>query len=72
MTHARSTRSLAIPTGPKALASLVATIGASPIRLPARSARRGSAPGGYDRTDLEILDWIASYRRGPHRRLLLH
>jgi hypothetical protein len=74
MTHARSTRSQAFAAGATALASLIATIEASPIQVSARSARRASraAPSGFDRTDTEILDWIASHRRGSYRRFILH
>jgi hypothetical protein len=76
MIHARSPRPPAILPGAIVLATVVAMIEASPIRVSPRSAGRASrtdwAPLGYDARDIEILDWIASHRRGPHGRLLLH
>jgi hypothetical protein len=46
---------------------LVAMVETSPVRVPARTnemARAHWVPAGYDRTDIEILEWIASHRRG--------
>ncbi len=71
MLHARLPRSSA-SSGRTALAALVAMVESLPIRLPARAGgealRADWAPRGYDRTDIEILEWIASHRGGRHGR----
>ncbi len=67
MLHARAPRSPA-SSGPTALAALVET---SPVRAPARAtdvSRVDWAPGGYDRTDIAILEWIAAHRGGRPAR----
>jgi hypothetical protein len=57
-----------------AMATLVATIAASPIVVTADStataASQRDVPAGFDAIDIAILDWIAAEGRRAGRRLL--
>ncbi len=69
MSQARTTRSRALSGAAARLAALIAMVQASPIwawpeiRAP-RSAPSDWLPAGYDETDLRVLEWIVSHRRG--------
>jgi hypothetical protein len=71
MTDPRSTDTpAAAPDASAGIAALVARIAASPILSAQGAASCASwAPSGYDATDIRILDWIASHRRGRPARV---
>jgi hypothetical protein len=70
MTDPRSGETAATLAATTGVAALVACIESSPIRAcaPQGSPSCDWAPAGYDDTDIRILDWIASHRRGRHAR----
>jgi hypothetical protein len=67
MTDPRPTQSAAAPDAMAGVAALIARIEASPI-LACASQLSGWAPAGYDATDIRILEWIASHRRGERKQ----
>jgi hypothetical protein len=73
MTEARPAETAAARHATTGVATLVARIESSPILAcaapRATASRVSSAPAGYDDTDIRILDWIVSHRRGQHVRL---
>jgi hypothetical protein len=71
MTDPRPTQSAAAPTAAAGVAALLARIEASQIA--AGTAQPASwAPPGYDETDIRILEWIASHRRGRRHATAAH
>ena len=65
MIDPRPTQSADASDAAAGLAALVARVQASPIQAGAACA--SWAPPGYDETDIRILEWIASHRRGRRR-----
>ena len=64
MTDPRPTPSAAAPEAPAGIAALLTSLEASQI---AAAQPASWAPPGYDETDIGILEWIASHRRGGSR-----
>ena len=64
MTHPRPTRLADTPEASSGVAALIALIENSQI-LQRAPEPANWAPAGYDATDIRILEWIASHRRGP-------
>ena len=63
MIDPRPTQSMAAPDATAGVAALIALIEDSQILARAESPASW-APPGYDATDIRILEWIASHRRG--------
>jgi hypothetical protein len=63
MNDFRPTRLVDTPEAISGVAALIALIESSEI-LRRAPEPAGWAPAGYDATDIRILEWIASHRRG--------